>query len=244
MNKRLEISIPKSCPENWAGMSQVAGGSYCSSCQKKVTDFTDFDEKAIQEWFLLHQNEKICGRFYSSQLVVQPEQLPKTSAWTILRTKILAASVLIFPFTLKASSDSLTQKQTIEAAPVSKRTSPVQAFEKQILPPDSIRTIKGIVLNKATKAVIPGAEVMIKGTTIKSFSDDKGNFQISLNRDISPVLVISYLGHQTYVGEVRDTSDKPITIMLTEDSLVMMGEVCIKRPSLLKRIIRPLKKNP
>lgn len=31
MNKRLEISIAKSCPENWASMPQVAGGGQSDS---------------------------------------------------------------------------------------------------------------------------------------------------------------------------------------------------------------------
>lgn len=243
MNKHLEISIPKSCTENWASMSQVAGGSYCSSCQKKVTDFTDFNKKEIQEWFELHQNEKICGRFLRSQLVGQSEYSTKVGVWAILRTKILAASVLIFPFTLKASSNSLTQKQATEVAPVSERTPHSQVSEKQTLPADSIKTIKGIVLDKATKEILPGAVVMIKGTTIKSFSDDKGNFQINWSKDISPVLVISCLGYQTFEQEVRNASDKPITIMLTEDMSAVLGEICIvKKPSLLQRIIRPFKK--
>lgn len=242
MNKRLEISIPKSCPEHWSGMQQVAGGSYCLSCQKKVTDFTAFNQEAIQDWFLLHQNEKICGRFYSRQLVVQAEHLPKVDVWITLRTKILAASVLIFPFTLKASG-SLTKKQAIEAAPVTDRSSHSQRFNQQIELADSIRTIKGIVLDKATNEVIPGAVVKIKGTNIKSSSDINGKFQISLNKDIRPVLVILRIGYETMEQKVRIEAGKPIRIMLLEDQTIF-GEVCIvKKPSLLQRIIRPFKKN-
>jgi len=238
MNKPLEISIPKSCPENWSSMTQVTGGSYCTSCQKKVTDFTDFNEKAIQEWFLLHQNEKVCGRFLRSQLRVQAE--PRVTPWNAIRTKILTASVLLFPFVLKASPNSLKEKQAMEASPVSKRTSPTKAFEKQTLPADSIRTIKGIILDKTTKEIIPGAEVSIKGTRIKSYSDNKGNFQISLDKGISAVLMISSVGYLAFEQDVRIVSDKSITIMLDQ---ALLGEVCIvTRPSLFKRIIRPIKK--
>ncbi|WP_316838404.1 carboxypeptidase-like regulatory domain-containing protein [Pedobacter gandavensis] len=242
MNKRLEISIPKSCPENWASMSDVPGGSYCLSCQKKVTDFTDFNQKEIEEWFLLHQDEKTCGRFYRSQLIIQAEHLPKEGAWTTLRMKIIAASVLIFPFTLKAS-DSLTKKQKIEAAPVSARTSHNQYFDQQTQPVDSIRTIKGVVLDKDTKEVLPGVIVSIKGSKIKSYSDSKGNFQISFNQDISPVLVISYIGYEAFEQKVRTEAGKPVTIVLVLDQAVL-GEVCVvKKPGFLKRIFRPFKKN-
>ncbi|MCX2453851.1 carboxypeptidase-like regulatory domain-containing protein [Pedobacter sp. PLR] len=242
MNKRLEISIPQSCPENWASMSQVAGGAYCLSCQKKVTDFTALNHKEIEEWFLQHKNEKICGRFYSSQLTVQVEHMPKEGAWTTLRTKILAASILIFPFTLKASGLPI-KKQKIEAAPVSARTSNSHYCDQQTLPEDSVRTIKGVVLDKATKEVLPGVTVIVKGTRIKSFSDSKGNFQISFNRDISPILVTSYIGYQTFEQKVRSEAGKPFTIVLVLDQSIL-GEVCIvKKPSFLKRIIRPFKKN-
>lgn len=242
MNKRLEISIPKSCPENWDSMAQVPGGSYCLSCQKKVTDFTAFNQKEIQEWFVLHQGEKICGRFYSSQLIVEAEHLPKAGAWITLRTKILAASVLIFPFTLKAS-DSLTKKQTIEAAPVSDRTSQSQCFDVQTQSADSIRTIKGVIFDKATKEALPGVVVTIKGTNIKAFSDINGNFKISLNQDIRPVLVTSFIGYQTIEKKVPMEGSKTVTIMIAQEP-AMLGVVCIaEKPSLLKRIIRPFKKN-
>ncbi len=242
MNKRLEITIPKSCSQDWASMSQAVGGSYCSSCQKKVTDFTDFNEKELQEWFLLNQNEKVCGKFLRSQLTMQAE--PKASVWNVIRTRILAASVLLFPFVLKASTNSLKQRQTTETTPVSKRTSHTKTLEKQRLPADSIRTITGVVLDKNTKVGISGAEVRIKGTTIKSSSDSTGNFQLSFSKDIRPVLVISYLGYNTFEQEVRIVSDKFVAIMLTEDTSKLMGEVCIvKRPSLFKTIIRPIKKS-
>ena len=240
MNKRLEISIPKSCSENWASMSQVTGGSYCSSCQKKVTDFTDFNEKEIREWFLLHQNEKVCGRFLKSQLVVQAE--PKAKVWDKVRTKILAASVLLFPFVLKASPNSLKEKQAMEVVPVSKCTSPTKAFEKQPQPADSLRTIKGIVLDKNTRESLRGAEVTIKGSRIRSFADSTGNFQISFGKDVKPVLVIVYLGYKTFEQEAG--TDKFVALMSTEDTSKLMGEVCIvRRPSLFKKIIRPIKKS-
>ncbi|ATP56275.1 hypothetical protein CPT03_07215 [Pedobacter ginsengisoli] len=239
MNKRLEISIPKSCSENWAGMTQVAGGKYCTSCQKKVTDFTDFNEKAIQEWFLLHQNEKVCGRFLKSQLVVQAE--PKVSVWDMVRTKILAASVLLFPFVLKASPNLPVQKQTITVTPVQEHTA-TRTAEKQPQPADSLRTIKGIVLDKNTRESLRGAEVTIKGTRIRSFADSTGNFQISFSKDVKPVLVIVYLGYKTFEQEAG--TDKFVALMRTEDTSKLMGEVCIvRRPSLFKKIIRPIKKS-
>lgn len=237
MNTRLEISIPKSCSENWISMQQAEGGNYCLSCQKTVVDFTAFNQEEIQEWFLQHQNEKVCGRFYSSQLVVQEKYPSKKDKWIMVRTKILAAAVLMFPFTMKAS-DSLSKKQKIETAAVSGGTLQSKYFDQQTQPGDSIRTIKGVVLDKATKEVLPGVIIKIKNTKITAFSDAKGNFQIILNQDISPVLVVSYLGYQTLEKNVSLDPGESITITLLE-AQGLSGEVCIvKKPSLLQRIFR------
>lgn len=245
MNERLAISIPKSCPENWAGMSPVAGGSYCSSCQKSVIDFSNFNEKALQEWFQQHQDEKVCGRFFKNQLALQPEELKKANVWTVLSTRILAAAVLMFPFTLKASPNTSIQKQKIEAVPGTERSSAPKAFEKQTQPADSLSTIKGVVWDKNIKGTVAGAEVRIKGTGIKALTDSNGNFQISLNKDIKPVLMISHPGYQAYEQEVRAEKGKLVTIRLSQDASMLMGEVCITRKSsLMKPIIRPIKKTP
>ncbi|NRF37560.1 carboxypeptidase-like regulatory domain-containing protein [Pedobacter foliorum] len=226
-------------------MSPVAGGSYCSSCQKSVIDFSNFNEKALQEWFLQHQDEKICGRFFKNQLAQQPEELKKANAWTVLSTRILAAAVLMFPFTLKASPNTSIQKQKIEAVPGTECSPKPQAIEKQTQPADSLSTINGVVWDKNIKGVVAGAEVRIKGTGIKSLTDSTGNFQISFDKGIKAVLMISHPGYQAYEQEVRAEKGKLFTIMLSQDASMLMGEVCITRkPTLLKRIIRPIQKTP
>lgn len=243
MNKRLEISIPKSCSENWNSMSTSAGGHYCSSCSKEVSDFTAFSEKELQDYFHLHQGEKICGRFLQSQLSLQPEQLPKSGSWTLLRTEILAASVLIFPFTLKAAPSSQLLKQTIASVPLTRHISATKSTEKPTLPTDTLKTIKGIILDKTTKETLPGVDIKVKGTTIKSVSNANGNFQISLDKEIKPVLLISYLGYQSLEQEVGIELGKPVTLLLQEDATMLTGEVCIvRKPGLFKRLFRPFKK--
>jgi hypothetical protein len=55
--------------------------------------------------------------------------------------------------------------------------------------------------------------------------------------------MISFPGYQDFEQEVRAQKGKPVTIMLMEALEMVVGEVCIvKKPSLLKRIIRPIKK--
>jgi hypothetical protein len=99
MNAPLDISIRKSCPEKWGGMSKSTQGHYCDSCSKEVIDFTSFTEKELQDYFFTHQNQKTCGRFFNIQLDVQPRYMAEAGIWAKLRSKLLAAAVFAFPLT-------------------------------------------------------------------------------------------------------------------------------------------------
>ncbi|WP_316812151.1 hypothetical protein [Pedobacter heparinus] len=78
------------CTQDWNSMQPVAGGRFCDTCQKKVYDLTDknvaFFVKIMQE-----NNNKVCGRFTSDQLIV-PDQKPGRPYW---KRWIIAAMVFI-----------------------------------------------------------------------------------------------------------------------------------------------------
>lgn len=56
-------------------------------------------------------------------------------------------------------------------------------------------TVKGIVTDEQTGELIPGANVLIKGTSKGVATDFDGNYSISANP--KDILVISYLGYKT-----------------------------------------------
>ena len=65
----FQISIPKPCHENWATMSPREKGRFCDKCSKTVLDFTAKTPEEIEEYILLHENEKLCGRFMHRQII-------------------------------------------------------------------------------------------------------------------------------------------------------------------------------
>lgn len=243
MNKRLEITIPKTCHENWDKMSAVSSGMYCSSCQKEVVDFIDFSEQELREYFLNHIGEKTCGRLSKSQLTLKPHYPDTGTLWSKLRPKLLAASVLVFPLTLKASTGSLAERHPISAVPESKHKSIDAAFQRPSVASDTIKTIRGVVLDKNTGETLHGVLVNLKGTTKRVVTDSKGVFLVNVNNGIEPVLVFSYIGYDSIEQRLNTRRETPITIILTENIPALMGEVCVvRKPDILQKIIHPFKK--
>ncbi|GAB3827216.1 carboxypeptidase-like regulatory domain-containing protein [Hymenobacter jeollabukensis] len=60
------LSVPQPCPTDWAQMTPVAGGRYCTSCEKVVVDFTRMNEAEVLAW--LGRHGRTCGHFRPNQL--------------------------------------------------------------------------------------------------------------------------------------------------------------------------------
>ncbi|GAA4273688.1 TonB-dependent receptor [Aquimarina gracilis] len=89
------------------------------------------------------------------------------------------------------------------------------------------QTISGTIRENIDNLPLPGAEVVIKGTSIGSSTDFDGKFNLVYDNPSSAVLVITYLGFETREVNVSDYSDpNNITIML-EESTFGLDEVVI-----------------
>jgi hypothetical protein len=64
----MEISIKKPCHENWDAMTPNEQGAFCGKCVKTVVDFSTKSIDEIKEFFTGKQDEKVCGRFETTQL--------------------------------------------------------------------------------------------------------------------------------------------------------------------------------
>ncbi|HSO78105.1 MAG TPA: carboxypeptidase-like regulatory domain-containing protein, partial [Bacteroidales bacterium] len=98
------------------------------------------------------------------------------------------------------------------------------------------RTVTGKVLDD-TNAALPGASVVVKGTTIGTASDINGNFSFQVPAGAT-TLVVSFIGMDT--REVPITAG-PMTIMLTMsaeevDAVVVIGYGTIRRSEVTSAI--------
>jgi hypothetical protein len=78
--KKITLSIPKPCHENWDQMTSADKGRFCASCQKTVMDFTDMSDRQLAEFFKKPVGS-VCGRFYQDQLNRNIELPRKRIPW-------------------------------------------------------------------------------------------------------------------------------------------------------------------
>jgi hypothetical protein len=64
----MEISIKKPCHENWDSFTPNEQGAFCGKCVKTVIDFSNKSIDEIKDYFTGKQDEKVCGRFETTQL--------------------------------------------------------------------------------------------------------------------------------------------------------------------------------
>lgn len=65
--KKIILSIPEPCHQDWNQMTPVEKGKFCSSCQKTVIDFSMMSDREIAA-FLKKPATSTCGRFKADQL--------------------------------------------------------------------------------------------------------------------------------------------------------------------------------
>lgn len=110
MTKEIEISINKTCQENWNSFDKNELGGFCNRCQKNVIDFTGKSEKEIFDFFS-KKSSGVCGRF-------KPEQL-KTYTYEkenirLNKAAIITASILTLTQVDKSLAQEIKTEPTIE----------------------------------------------------------------------------------------------------------------------------------
>lgn len=86
-----------------------------------------------------------------------------------------------------------------------------------------VRTITGTVTDKLTKETLPGATIVLKGTTSGTSTDIDGKFSLAVSSN-DAVLVISFVGYAP--TEITVGSQSVINIAL-ESSKVMLSEIVV-----------------
>ncbi len=81
MSKKIQLSIPKPCHENWDAMTPVEQGKFCGSCQKQVVDFSSMSDRQVAEFFKKPSTGSVCGRFMTDQLDRNIEIPKKRIPW-------------------------------------------------------------------------------------------------------------------------------------------------------------------
>jgi outer membrane receptor protein involved in Fe transport len=82
-------------------------------------------------------------------------------------------------------------------------------------------TINGNVKNSSTNEAVSSVSVIIKGTGVGTYTDDKGNFKLTTSRKLPLTLVFSSVGFATKEVEVSSASQ---TVNITFDPISALGQ--------------------
>lgn len=209
MTKKINISIPQPCHENWDAMTLVEKGKFCTSCQKKVFDFTKTSDKEIID--ILNNENATCGRFTTSQLnrnLYTNQQ--KSSYWLIA-----SATVLGFLGLGNHSSYAQVKNDTVQ---VDSKDIKIKNDSNN---PNLSHIIKGTVSDEM--GTLPGATVILKGTTIGATTGFQGEFEIEAT--IGDTLEVSFAGMHKVEHKIKN--NKKIKFTLT--NAFIGGEICITK---------------
>jgi TonB family protein len=102
INLNMKPTLSFECNENWDRMKIGVLSRFCESCQRDVMDFTKMNREETLHYLWMNRNEKVCGRFYKSQLDFHHEEILITVEAFLKKNKnsnlafyLLAASALM-----------------------------------------------------------------------------------------------------------------------------------------------------
>ena len=201
-----KITIPEPCHEDWNTMTRTDQGRFCQTCSKEVIDFTSVTNNKILNH--LSQNKNTCGRLSSQQLNT-PILIPKTKSlkWSLLPyvSSLLFALGMTNPLVAQEKPKiEITTKQYISI--------PLQQTQQQKI------TVNGTIIEEENTP-LPGASIVIKGTTIGTNTDFDGNFNIECNSN--DTLIINYIGFHPLEIKANEMTQQNITMKLNPDIEIM-----------------------
>ncbi len=202
-------------------------------------DFTKMSDNEVIS-ILSKSSGNTCGRLTHTQLqrkYRQPLASKIKLGWPLLKAGIAGASLLF-----------VTQNSLAQSSNDGLKTKTVQTEHQQLqLSNSKIESLKvsGVVVDEEGYA-IPGVYVSLKGTTNVVITDIDGKFTFPEMLNIGDVLVISFIGFETLEYKIEKGSSSNVTLKLTLDQYVLMGEVAmeevyVSKPSRIKGVWTKIK---
>ncbi|HYM95219.1 MAG TPA: carboxypeptidase-like regulatory domain-containing protein [Chitinophagaceae bacterium] len=221
--KKIQISIPTPCHENWENMTPVEKGRFCNSCQKQVVDFSSMSDREIAAFFKKPSAGSTCGRFLEGQMNRDIEIPRKRIPWVKYFFQFALPAFLV---SLKASAQKERQLMR-KVAPVEVRTllgDTTTQVRNELIVEDSI---KGKIVDSEGKP-IPFATVVIKGTNIGTQGNLSGEFILHAKKATKEIILLTsavgYMTQESKLSNKPDLINKPIILKLENQ---IAGEVVV-----------------
>lgn len=217
--KKIFLSIPEPCHEDWDQMITCEKGKFCNSCQKTVIDFTNMSDRQLAAFFK-NAPASLCGQIHTDQLNRFIDIPRKRIPWVRYFFQFTLPAFLIF---FKAYSQKNLRYTTFVEKTSSKNIKSEEPETK------SFRKIEGTITDTSGEP-IPYVTIKLKNSTGVTTSDASGKFFIQTTGQ-SPVLLLTAIGYEAQQIEVK--SPEPLHIIMTIKNSVM-GEVVIMSNNYLR----------
>ncbi|HEY9258725.1 carboxypeptidase-like regulatory domain-containing protein [Chitinophaga sp.] len=233
----FSATIPTPCLQLWEEMTPSGNGKHCSSCQKKVIDFSLLTDAEIVN-IISSSSQKICGRFNAAQL-------NRTLDKPVEKRNAFPAIMLTTLLVINAPSTSAARPVTIPFihVPFALPSGLSEASAQQ--PCDTLRIITGKLIDSTTKDALLSAVVKIKGTSYGTLTDTAGNFRLRIPDSLHQsevTLVFTYIGYMQKELLVTDNSPLKIEVKMDAQVLGQMDVVVICKAPIQKRLKSKWKK--
>lgn len=217
-SRKVRLSIATPCAEDWNNMMMVSDGRFCNSCNKVVIDFTGYSDDELYRFFSSSKANGTCGRLLSTQLEANKVQRPG------LRVAISAMAGLVFSSwflsataAVKSKNDGFEQTQ-----PSFKKA------ENSVLSSDSIKVIRGKVIDKEDRMPVPAVTVKINRINAIVTTDVNGLFVISSDSiDVNDTIEFSYIGYKLEKLCLNQVNSPKELIVEMKYDTDMLGDVIV-----------------
>jgi len=225
------LAISKPCKADWDKMRQTEQGKHCAQCNKSVTDFTNYTDKELIEFF---KNAKgnICGRLEPYQ-VNRVLPINKTNSNSFIYKAIFGSAIAASIVTAVNGQD-ISQNTTGQVANAGKDHPTIKVSKKH---PEALHYIKGKIVDSKTKVSIgSGASISIKGTDISTTTDIYGAFALPVPNSIlskKVTLIADYYNYKEKSTTISSGSYmnfltimlKPIPLRNRKANTFIQGEI-------------------
>jgi hypothetical protein len=210
MSKKIQISIPKPCHENWENMDVAEKGRFCGSCEKQVIDFSSMSDRDIAQFFKKPSTGSVCGRFNDGQLNRDIDIPRKRIPWLRYFFQVTIPALLFSRASAQGGkppkvdrvqdNDSLRVKAGHELKTLGMVLNPqIIPAEKEsatpVKPVDYKTTIKGKVVNEKGEPVAFARIRIDEGVAMTT--DKQGAFCIAVDKlQKDSVLYVSSTGYR------------------------------------------------
>lgn len=227
MKDQFDIRISKPCNEDFNTFTKTVKGGFCRSCTKEVIDFSSMSANEISDYFRQNRSKNTCGRFKAHQVQqILPIQKRNRFINFIGGACLMVLSLVSFK-TASAQNTNIILKDSDQKNP-----------KKQDSLVKNEIAVKGTVITSKDGLPLPGASVVLEGTSIGTQTNFDGYFEFPKKLKKGDILVFSYVGMETKKITIHDTKSSlniELKVNMASCDLVLMGKVAVKEVYKSKR---------